>query len=403
MNPRALIKNVKSLVQKPKKALKPSLSKTLFAIQGPVQLSLSRNNVASQKRLLSVQKFQGNQKKTDWKKSHHLIAQIKKATTQSYARMSFKHGPEAAKYLNQNGLNKLKNGTVAQIRVANKHTMVKSHSFAKPLSLPKLHEQQKRSFGLSSLTKFVPTQRNLFSNNIPRPLPVVPQKMAFISKTTTSRTNIEMRKLTTSAGEMRATATITHHDPKTKIFGFKSQKSRFGGFITRTPLVSPVHPAISALTRPALISRGFCSDVPKLEGSQTHQNLCDAFAGESCANRRYLFFAQKADIEGHPEVASLFRATAEGETGHAHGHLYFLEEVGDPATSLPIGNSVSNLKSAVAGETHEYTDMYPAMAKTAREEGFDEIADWFETLAMAEKSHAGKFQRALENLEKELN
>jgi rubrerythrin len=135
-----------------------------------------------------------------------------------------------------------------------------------------------------------------------------------------------------------------------------------------------------------------------LKGSKTHQNLKDAFAGESQANRRYLYFANKADIEGQNDVAALFRSTAEGETGHAHGHLEYLEQVGDPATDLPIGATRENLKSAVAGETHEYTDMYPGMAKAAREEGFDEIADWFQTLAKAERSHANRFQKAIDAL-----
>ena len=134
----------------------------------------------------------------------------------------------------------------------------------------------------------------------------------------------------------------------------------------------------------------------KLKGSKTEGNLKDAFAGESQANRRYLYFAQKADVEGYNDVSTVFRSTAEGETGHAHGHLEFLEEVGDPATGKPIGETKDHLVSAVFGETHEYTDMYPGMAKTAREEGFEEIADWFETLAKAEKSHAGKFQKTLE-------
>tara|TARA_B110000263_G_scaffold203240_1_gene183183 strand:- start:184 stop:597 length:414 start_codon:yes stop_codon:yes gene_type:complete len=135
-----------------------------------------------------------------------------------------------------------------------------------------------------------------------------------------------------------------------------------------------------------------------LKGSKTENNLKEAFSGESQANRRYLYFAQKADVEGYNDVAAVFRSTAEGETGHAHGHLEFLEEVGDPATGKPIGETKDNLVSAVAGETHEYTDMYPGMAKTAREEGFEEIADWFETLAKAEKSHAGKFQKTLESI-----
>lgn len=137
----------------------------------------------------------------------------------------------------------------------------------------------------------------------------------------------------------------------------------------------------------------------ELKDSQTLQNLKDAFSGESQANRRYLYFAQKADIEGQPDVAAVFRSTAEGETGHAHGHLEHLEQVGDPATGLPIGDTHLNLKAAIQGETHEYTDMYPGMAKTARTEGFDEISDWFETLAKAERSHANRFQKALDSLD----
>ena len=136
-----------------------------------------------------------------------------------------------------------------------------------------------------------------------------------------------------------------------------------------------------------------------LKGSKTEQNLKDAFAGESQANRRYLYFAKIADVEGYPEIASNFRETAEGETGHAHGHLDYIKQVGDPATGLPIGDTAENLKASVAGETHEYTDMYPGMAKTARDEGFDEIADWMETLAKAERSHANRFQKALDNLD----
>lgn len=136
-----------------------------------------------------------------------------------------------------------------------------------------------------------------------------------------------------------------------------------------------------------------------LKGSKTEENLKAAFAGESQANRRYLYFAQRADVEGYNDVAAVFRSTAEGETGHAHGHLEHLEEVGDPATGLPIGNTPNNLAAAIAGETYEYTDMYPGMAKTARGEGFDEIADWFEMLAKAEKSHAGRFQKALAGLD----
>ncbi len=136
-----------------------------------------------------------------------------------------------------------------------------------------------------------------------------------------------------------------------------------------------------------------------LKGSKTENNLKEAFSGESQANRRYLYFASKADVEGYNDVATVFRSTAEGETGHAHGHLEYLEAVGDPATGEPIGGTALNLKAAIAGETHEYTDMYPGMAKTARDEGFDEIADWFETLAKAERSHANRFQKALDSMD----
>ncbi len=135
-----------------------------------------------------------------------------------------------------------------------------------------------------------------------------------------------------------------------------------------------------------------------LKGTKTLDNLKEAFAGESQANRRYLYFARKADIEGQPDVAGVFRDTAEGETGHAFGHFDFIGEVGDPATGAPVGDTALNLKAAIQGETYEYTEMYPGFAKTAREEGFNEIAEWMETLARAEKSHAGRFQKALDSL-----
>jgi rubrerythrin len=135
-----------------------------------------------------------------------------------------------------------------------------------------------------------------------------------------------------------------------------------------------------------------------LKGTRTEENLKYAFAGEALANRRYLYFAQKADVEGHSDVSAVFRLTAEGKTGHAYGHLEYLEEVGDLVTAMPIADTRENLHLAIAGETHEYTDMYPGMAKTARQEGFNEIADWFETLAKAEKSYAGRLQKALDTL-----
>ncbi len=136
-----------------------------------------------------------------------------------------------------------------------------------------------------------------------------------------------------------------------------------------------------------------------LKGSKSHQNLKDAFAGESQANRRYQYFARAADIEGYPDIAGLFKDTADAETGHAFGHLDFLKEVGDPVTNVPIGKTELNLKSAVEGETYEYTQMYPGFARTARDEGYAELAEWFETLAKAEKSHATRFGKGLKMIE----
>ena len=135
-----------------------------------------------------------------------------------------------------------------------------------------------------------------------------------------------------------------------------------------------------------------------VKGTKTEQSLKEAFAGESQTNRRYLYFANQADIAGANDVAAVFRSTAEGETGHAHGHMEYLIEggAGEPGTGMPAKTVAEALQAAIAGETHEYTDMYPGMAKTARDEGFDEIADWFETLAKAERSHANKFTKTLE-------
>jgi len=132
-----------------------------------------------------------------------------------------------------------------------------------------------------------------------------------------------------------------------------------------------------------------------LKGTKSLENLKHAFAGESQANRRYLYFARVADIEGYPDMGGLFRDTAEAETGHAFGHMDFLKEAGDPVTGVPFGKTENNLKSAIEGETYEFTEMYPGMAKTARAEGFEELGEWFETLAKAEKSHAGRFTKGL--------
>lgn len=138
--------------------------------------------------------------------------------------------------------------------------------------------------------------------------------------------------------------------------------------------------------------------MPSLKGTRTEQNLNDAFAGESQANRRYLCLARKADVEGFNDLAAVLRSTAEGKTRHAHGHLDYLEDVGDPATGKPIGPAGDSLEAAIASETREYIDMYAGMARLARQEGVDELADWFETLAKAGKWPVGRFRKVLDAL-----
>lgn len=124
--------------------------------------------------------------------------------------------------------------------------------------------------------------------------------------------------------------------------------------------------------------------------SQTEQNLKEAFAGESQANRKYLAFAKKADKEGYPQAAKLFRAAAEAETVHAHAHLRVLKGVGSTA---------ENLKEAIAGETHEFKSMYPGMIATAQSEGNKAAERSFDYANQVEKIHADLYQKALENLE----
>ena len=119
------------------------------------------------------------------------------------------------------------------------------------------------------------------------------------------------------------------------------------------------------------------------------------FAGESQANRRYTYFSRKADEEGSPDLAALFRSVADGETAHALRHFEFMKSVGDPVTNVPVTNVREMLESSVKGETYECTSMYPEFAKTAHQEGFEEIAKWFEILTKAEKAHAGKYEEAL--------
>jgi rubrerythrin len=133
-----------------------------------------------------------------------------------------------------------------------------------------------------------------------------------------------------------------------------------------------------------------------LAGTKSHENLKGAFAGESQANRRYLYFARVADIEGYPDVGGLFRDTSEAETGHAFGHLDFLKEVGDPCTGVAIGTTAKNLKSAVEGETYEYTEMYPKFRHLAVEEGNMAAVTEFDEQIEESKVHAAAFRRTLE-------
>ena len=138
--------------------------------------------------------------------------------------------------------------------------------------------------------------------------------------------------------------------------------------------------------------------MPELRGSETEANLRAAFAREIEANGRYLYFAQQADVEGQPEAAALFRAIAEGELGHALGHLDFLADVGDPATDMAIGSTEENLASAATGERAEADEHYPEFGRVARAEGFGEIADWLESLSAAEGAYADRLAAALDEL-----
>ncbi|RPI76873.1 MAG: rubrerythrin family protein [Desulfobacteraceae bacterium] len=123
--------------------------------------------------------------------------------------------------------------------------------------------------------------------------------------------------------------------------------------------------------------------------SKTDQNLKEAFAGESQANRKYLAFAKQADAEGFPQAAKLFRAAAEAETVHAHAHLKAMNG---------INKTAENLKEAIAGETHEFKSMYPAMIDAAKAEGAKAAERSFTYANEVEKIHAALYQKALDNL-----
>ena len=124
--------------------------------------------------------------------------------------------------------------------------------------------------------------------------------------------------------------------------------------------------------------------------TKTEENLMEAFAGESQANRKYLAFAKKAEKEGHPQVAKLFRAAAEAETVHALAHLNAL---------AAVKTTAENLRQAIAGETDEFKDMYPAMIEAAKEENNKAAARSFTYAHKVEQVHAFLYQKALDNLE----
>lgn len=126
-----------------------------------------------------------------------------------------------------------------------------------------------------------------------------------------------------------------------------------------------------------------------LAGTRTEANLKAAFAGESQANRRYLAFAIQAELAGNFDAAQAFRQAAEDETAHAHSHLAFLNGIGD---------TKKNLQAAIDGESHENDSMYPEFARVAREEGFEDIARYFEYVARHEKRHAHKYAEILAKL-----
>jgi rubrerythrin len=136
----------------------------------------------------------------------------------------------------------------------------------------------------------------------------------------------------------------------------------------------------------------------EIKCSNTEANLQRAFAAEILASRRYQAFAAQADLEGHNQVATLFRAIADRRSSHARMHLDALEPSGDASTDKSSHSTAYNVRAAIMHELHECGDQYPGMARTAHQEGLEEITGWFDTLAKASRSHAGRFQRVLETL-----
>ncbi len=140
-----------------------------------------------------------------------------------------------------------------------------------------------------------------------------------------------------------------------------------------------------------------------IKGTKTEKNLLTAFAGESQARNRYTYFASKAKKEGYVQIAAIFEETANQEKEHAKRLFKFLEGgEAEVTASFPagvIGDTRENLLAAAAGELYEHSDMYPSFAKVAREEGFDEIADVFEAIAVAEQFHEKRYRALAKNVE----
>ncbi len=140
----------------------------------------------------------------------------------------------------------------------------------------------------------------------------------------------------------------------------------------------------------------------ELKGSKTEKNLMAAFAGESQARNRYTYFAGKAKKDGYVQIAAIFEETANQEGEHAKRLFKFMTGGETEITvAFPfgvIGDTVDNLKASAAGENHEWSNMYPDFAKVARKEGFDQIADVFEAIAVAEKQHEKRYLELAENI-----
>ncbi len=143
--------------------------------------------------------------------------------------------------------------------------------------------------------------------------------------------------------------------------------------------------------------------MPSLKGSQTEKNILTAFAGESQARNRYTYFASQAKKDGFVQIQAVFEETANQEKEHAKRLFKFLEggelEIQASFPAGVIGSTAENLKEAAGGENYEWTDMYPSFAKTAKEEGFTDIAEVFESIAVAEKQHEKRYLGLLSNVE----